>query len=58
MATGSGKVDSSSRFRTMRTLRRNPPRPGLGLEMFRTCIPCQADLVELALVLHLETEVE
>lgn len=28
------------------------------LEMFRTCIPCQADLVELALELHLETEVE
>lgn len=30
----------------------------LDVEIFRTCIPCQADLVELALELHLETEVE
>jgi hypothetical protein len=30
----------------------------LDLEIFRTCIPCQADLVELAVELHLETEVE
>ena len=30
----------------------------LDLEIFRTCIPCQADLVELALELHLESEVE
>jgi hypothetical protein len=28
------------------------------LEMFRTCNSCQVDLVELALELHLETEVE
>jgi hypothetical protein len=28
------------------------------LEIFRTCIPCQADMVELALELHFETEVE
>ena len=30
----------------------------LDLEMFRTCIPCQAELVELAVELHLESEVE
>ena len=30
----------------------------LDLEIFRTCIPCQADLVELGLELHLESEVE
>lgn len=28
------------------------------LEMFRTCIPCQAELVELAVELYLETGVE
>ncbi len=28
------------------------------LEIFRTCIPCQVDLVDLALELNLETEVE
>lgn len=28
------------------------------LEMFRTCISCQADLVELAVELHLEAEME
>jgi hypothetical protein len=28
----------------------------LDLEIFRTCIACQADLVELAVELHLETE--
>jgi hypothetical protein len=27
-------------------------------EVFRTCIPCQTELVELALELHLEREVE
>jgi hypothetical protein len=27
-------------------------------EVFRTCIPCQAELVQLALELYLETEVE
>ena len=30
----------------------------LDLEIFPTCIPCQADLVGLALELHLGTEVE
>ena len=30
----------------------------LDLEIFRTCIACQADLVELALELHLASEVE
>lgn len=30
----------------------------LDLETFRTCIPCQADLVQLALDLHPGTEVE
>jgi hypothetical protein len=30
----------------------------LDLEIFRSCIACQADLVELAVALHLETEVE
>jgi hypothetical protein len=30
----------------------------MDLEIFRTCIPCQPDLVELAVELHLETEVE
>ena len=30
----------------------------LHLEIFRTCIRCQAELVELALELHLESEVE
>jgi hypothetical protein len=31
---------------------------GWDLGVFRTCIPCQAELVELALELHLGTEVE
>lgn len=30
----------------------------LDLEIFRICIPCQSDLLELALELHLESEVE
>jgi hypothetical protein len=30
----------------------------LDLEIFRTCIPCQAELVELGVELYLESEVE
>jgi len=46
------------RIRSLRTVWADPCDRDLDLEVFRTCMPCQAELVELALELYAEQEAE